>query len=170
MLDRQRYEAHIAEGKVRQEKWLFKHAKHKKLRTALPLLGGVPEQGWPGDCGGSWDDFAWGPRCSWTAKERYSVETCRFRKYAHLLYVLNHVQISFLLPSERISVRVIDPFTIKPLDVKTIIDHTRATRGRVLTVEDHYYEGMLLYNLLILFQLFAYYMNVANLAATSFLA
>lgn len=43
--------------------------------------------------------------------------------------------------TERISVRVIDPFTIKPLDVKTIIDHTRATRGRILTVEDHYYEG-----------------------------
>lgn len=42
---------------------------------------------------------------------------------------------------ERISIRVIDPFTIKPLDVKTIMDHTRATRGRILTVEDHYYEG-----------------------------
>uniref|UniRef100_A0A8C7Z445 transketolase n=1 Tax=Oryzias sinensis TaxID=183150 RepID=A0A8C7Z445_9TELE len=45
------------------------------------------------------------------------------------------------LKKERISVRVIDPFTIKPLDAKTIIDHTRATRGRILTVEDHYYEG-----------------------------
>uniref|UniRef100_A0A8C4FGP5 transketolase n=1 Tax=Dicentrarchus labrax TaxID=13489 RepID=A0A8C4FGP5_DICLA len=45
------------------------------------------------------------------------------------------------LKKERISIRVIDPFTIKPLDVKTIIDHTRATRGRILTVEDHYYEG-----------------------------
>lgn len=42
---------------------------------------------------------------------------------------------------ERIYIRVIDPFTIKPLDVKTIMDHTRATRGRILTVEDHYYEG-----------------------------
>ncbi|KAM3877794.1 transketolase [Diretmus argenteus] len=45
------------------------------------------------------------------------------------------------LKKERISVRVIDPFTIKPLDAKTIIDHARATRGRILTVEDHYYEG-----------------------------
>uniref|UniRef100_A0A8C6P7C6 transketolase n=1 Tax=Nothobranchius furzeri TaxID=105023 RepID=A0A8C6P7C6_NOTFU len=45
------------------------------------------------------------------------------------------------LKKERISVRVIDPFTIKPLDIKTIIDHARVTRGRVLTVEDHYYEG-----------------------------
>lgn len=42
---------------------------------------------------------------------------------------------------ERISIRIIDPFTIKPLDVKTIMDHTRATRGRIITVEDHYYEG-----------------------------
>lgn len=47
-----------------------------------------------------------------------------------------------LLPcAERILVRVIDPFTVKPLDIKTIMDHTRATRGRILTVEDHYYEG-----------------------------
>ncbi|XP_059925549.1 transketolase isoform X1 [Gadus macrocephalus] len=45
------------------------------------------------------------------------------------------------LKKERIYVRVIDPFTIKPLDAKTIIDHTRATKGRIITVEDHYYEG-----------------------------
>lgn len=44
-------------------------------------------------------------------------------------------------PSERINIRVIDPFTIKPLDSKTIIDNARATRGRIITVEDHYYEG-----------------------------
>lgn len=43
--------------------------------------------------------------------------------------------------SERINIRVIDPFTIKPLDSKTIIEHARATRGRIITVEDHYYEG-----------------------------
>ncbi|TRY58832.1 hypothetical protein DNTS_022338 [Danionella cerebrum] len=45
------------------------------------------------------------------------------------------------LKKERIYIRVIDPFTIKPLDAKTIIDHVRATRGRVITVEDHYNEG-----------------------------
>ncbi|KAJ8394792.1 hypothetical protein AAFF_G00041470 [Aldrovandia affinis] len=45
------------------------------------------------------------------------------------------------LKKERISIRVIDPFTIKPLDSKTIIDHAKATRGRIITVEDHYYEG-----------------------------
>ncbi|XP_030209925.1 transketolase isoform X1 [Gadus morhua] len=45
------------------------------------------------------------------------------------------------LKKERINVRVIDPFTIKPLDSKTIIDNAKATRGRIITVEDHYYEG-----------------------------
>ncbi|XP_066527940.1 transketolase isoform X2 [Hoplias malabaricus] len=45
------------------------------------------------------------------------------------------------LKKERIYIRVIDPFTIKPLDAKTIIDHARSTRGRIITVEDHYYEG-----------------------------
>lgn len=42
---------------------------------------------------------------------------------------------------ERINIRVIDPFTIKPLDHKTIVDNARVTRGRIITVEDHYYEG-----------------------------
>ncbi|XP_041944747.1 transketolase-like [Alosa sapidissima] len=45
------------------------------------------------------------------------------------------------LKKERIFICVIDPFTIKPLDAKTIIDHARSTRGRIITVEDHYYEG-----------------------------
>lgn len=45
------------------------------------------------------------------------------------------------VPIERINIRVIDPFTIKPLDSKTITDNARATRGRIITVEDHYYEG-----------------------------
>ncbi|XP_066500217.1 transketolase-like [Hoplias malabaricus] len=45
------------------------------------------------------------------------------------------------LKKERINIRVIDPFTIKPLDSKMIIDNAKATRGRILTVEDHYYEG-----------------------------
>lgn len=36
---------------------------------------------------------------------------------------------------------MLDPFTIKPLDRKLILDSARATKGRILTVEDHYYEG-----------------------------
>lgn len=48
---------------------------------------------------------------------------------------------SHLHSLERINIRVIDPFTIKPLDHKTIVDNARVTRGRIITVEDHYYEG-----------------------------
>lgn len=43
--------------------------------------------------------------------------------------------------ADKISIRVLDPFTIKPLDRKLILDSARATKGRILTVEDHYYEG-----------------------------
>lgn len=45
--------------------------------------------------------------------------------------------------AEKIFIRVIDPFTIKPLDKKTILDNARATKGRIITVEDHYHEGEL---------------------------
>ncbi|XP_001368878.1 transketolase [Monodelphis domestica] len=46
-----------------------------------------------------------------------------------------------LLKKEKVFIRVIDPFTIKPLDAKLILENARATNGRILTVEDHYYEG-----------------------------
>lgn len=36
---------------------------------------------------------------------------------------------------------MIDPFTIKPLDASTILSSARATRGQIITVEDHYKEG-----------------------------
>lgn len=39
------------------------------------------------------------------------------------------------------NIRVIDPFTIKPLDAATIVSSARATGGRIITVEDHYKEG-----------------------------
>ncbi|KAM4802178.1 transketolase-like protein 2 [Urocitellus parryii] len=45
------------------------------------------------------------------------------------------------LSQQGISIRVIDPFTIKPLDTATIISSAKATGGRVITVEDHYREG-----------------------------
>uniref|UniRef100_A0A8C0QPC9 transketolase n=1 Tax=Chelonoidis abingdonii TaxID=106734 RepID=A0A8C0QPC9_CHEAB len=38
-------------------------------------------------------------------------------------------------------IRVIDPFTIKPLDAATIVNSAQATGGRIITVEDHYTEG-----------------------------
>lgn len=39
-------------------------------------------------------------------------------------------------------IRVIDLFTIKPLDAATIISNAKATGGMIITVEDHYAEGM----------------------------
>nr|XP_056712135.1 transketolase-like protein 1 [Euleptes europaea] len=45
------------------------------------------------------------------------------------------------LAKEGIHIRVIDPFTIKPLDAETIISNAKATGGRIITVEDHYREG-----------------------------
>ncbi|XP_007951564.1 transketolase-like protein 2 [Orycteropus afer afer] len=45
------------------------------------------------------------------------------------------------LSKQGISIRVIDPFTIKPLDGVTIISNAKATGNQVITVEDHYPEG-----------------------------
>ncbi|XP_016138636.1 transketolase-like [Sinocyclocheilus grahami] len=45
------------------------------------------------------------------------------------------------LAKEGMNIRIIDPFTIKPLDASTIVASARATGGRVITVEDHYKEG-----------------------------
>ncbi len=40
-----------------------------------------------------------------------------------------------------IAVRVIDLYSIVPLDRTTVIDSARTTQGRILTVEDHYAHG-----------------------------
>jgi transketolase len=40
-----------------------------------------------------------------------------------------------------IFVRVIDLYSIVPIDRATLIDSARATQGRILTVEDHYAHG-----------------------------
>lgn len=37
--------------------------------------------------------------------------------------------------------RVIDPFTIKPLDWQTIYENVKQTNNRLIVVEDHYREG-----------------------------
>lgn len=39
------------------------------------------------------------------------------------------------------TVRVIDVFTVKPLDWQTILQNVKQTHNRVITVEDHYPEG-----------------------------
>jgi len=46
------------------------------------------------------------------------------------------------LEKSGINVRVIDPFTIKPLDAATIIKNAKECGGKIITVEDHYAEGI----------------------------
>lgn len=45
------------------------------------------------------------------------------------------------LKTAGISVRVIDLYSIVPIDRTTLLDSARATQGRILTVEDHYAHG-----------------------------
>ena len=46
-----------------------------------------------------------------------------------------------IMGCEGVGVRVLDPFTIKPIDAKLIIDNAKQCGGRIITVEDHYPEG-----------------------------
>ncbi|KAH8296046.1 hypothetical protein KR054_001024 [Drosophila jambulina] len=45
------------------------------------------------------------------------------------------------LEEDCITARVIDPFTVKPLDVALIVKHGRLCKGRIVVVEDHYQQG-----------------------------
>jgi transketolase len=45
------------------------------------------------------------------------------------------------LASDGIAARVVDLYSVKPIDTATLIEAARATGGRVLTVEDHWPEG-----------------------------
>ena len=47
------------------------------------------------------------------------------------------------LEKEDINIRVMDLFTMKPIDKEAIIKHAKDCGGKILTVEDHYPEGML---------------------------
>ncbi|KAL6045404.1 hypothetical protein STEG23_020717, partial [Scotinomys teguina] len=47
------------------------------------------------------------------------------------------------LSKEDISIRIIDLFTVKPLDTATIISNAKATSGRIITVEEHCPAGVL---------------------------
>ncbi|CAB0042678.1 unnamed protein product [Trichogramma brassicae] len=40
-----------------------------------------------------------------------------------------------------INVRVVDPFTVKPIDKELIVEHARACGGKIIVVEDHYMQG-----------------------------
>jgi transketolase len=45
------------------------------------------------------------------------------------------------LKAQGVAVRVIDLYSIVPIDRAGLIEHGRATQGRLLTVEDHYAHG-----------------------------
>ncbi len=45
------------------------------------------------------------------------------------------------LKTEGINIRVVDPFTLKPIDKELLVACAKATGGRVVTVEDHYAQG-----------------------------
>ena len=45
------------------------------------------------------------------------------------------------LKAEGIAIRVIDLYSVKPVDTQTLLDAAKATGGRVITVEDHYESG-----------------------------
>lgn len=46
------------------------------------------------------------------------------------------------LKKEGYNIRVVDPFTLKPIDKDLLIECANATGKLVLTVEDHYDQGM----------------------------
>lgn len=45
------------------------------------------------------------------------------------------------LEKSKINIRVLDPFTVKPLDAAAIISNAKACGGKIITVEDHYPQG-----------------------------
>ena len=49
------------------------------------------------------------------------------------------------LAAQKINVRVLDPFTVKPIDKDSILKNARDCGGRIITVEDHYPEGIIFY-------------------------
>ena len=46
-----------------------------------------------------------------------------------------------LLAAEGIAVRVIDAYSVQPIDRRTLVDAARRTGNRIITVEDHYAAG-----------------------------
>src|SRR5258708_2786431 len=53
----------------------------------------------------------------------------------------NCVAAADALVTRKIPARVIDLYSVKPVDVKTLREAVRATKGRLVIVEDHYPEG-----------------------------
>jgi transketolase len=45
------------------------------------------------------------------------------------------------LQDDRIAIRIIDLYSVKPVDAETLIQSAKATNNTIVTVEDHYPEG-----------------------------
>ncbi len=45
------------------------------------------------------------------------------------------------LLAEGVQIRVIDAYSVQPIDAATLVEAGKATRGRIVTVEDHYAAG-----------------------------
>ncbi|GAB1599313.1 transketolase-like [Argonauta hians] len=60
---------------------------------------------------------------------------------ASCVTLVEAVKAAELLESDNVSITIIDPFTVKPIDGKTIYECAKKTGGKILTVEDHYAEG-----------------------------
>ena len=51
------------------------------------------------------------------------------------------IEAAEVLAASGINIRIIDPFTIKPMDGSLILKSARQTGRKIITVEDHYPEG-----------------------------
>jgi len=60
---------------------------------------------------------------------------------ASCVTLVEAVKAAETLSASGINIRIVDPFTIKPIDGATIIASAQATGGKIITVEDHYAEG-----------------------------
>ncbi|MEO7000675.1 MAG: transketolase C-terminal domain-containing protein, partial [Ktedonobacterales bacterium] len=45
------------------------------------------------------------------------------------------------LKADGVAIRVIDAYSVKPIDTQTLHEAARATNGRIVVVEDHWVEG-----------------------------
>jgi transketolase len=46
-----------------------------------------------------------------------------------------------ILKAEGIAIRVVDAYSVQPIDAATLSEGAKVTKGRVITVEDHYPAG-----------------------------
>ena len=46
------------------------------------------------------------------------------------------------LKASGVNIKVVDPFTVKPIDTAGILAAVKSTGGKLIIVEDHYPEGL----------------------------